>query len=284
MTAVTDRVSNKATEVARDHERWIDVVGRIGLATQGVLYAVVGLLAWQLALGRNDQADQRGAIEAVADQRFGRLLLFVLTIGLALHCCWRLVLAARGGPGKDDAKDIVKRLSDLGRGVIYGSFTVIAAKILVDAKGTGGGSGEQQRKAVGTVLDWPGGWLIIVVIGAGVIAAGLWHMSKTFTRKFVDDLDLDRRSRATRTVVTALGCVGYFARGLVFSMIGWFLVESALDNDANHTGGIDQALRRLADSDHGPAILRLTAIGLLLFGVYRIIDAWLRKESAVTNP
>jgi hypothetical protein len=271
-------------DVRRETERWIEPVGRIGLATQGVLYAVVGLLAWQVASGRNEQADQKGAIAAVADQRFGRALLLILTVGLALHCCWRFLLAARGGPVDDDAKDVVKRVADFGRGLIYGSFTLIAAKILIDAKGGGGGGGEEQRKAVGTVLDWPAGWLIVVLVGLAVMAAGLWHLSKSFTRKFVDDLDLESRSSATKAIVTALGCVGYFARGVVFCMIGWFLVESALDNDPNHTGGIDQALRRLADSDHGPGLLRLVAVGLILFGAYRVLDARLRVRTAVTNP
>jgi len=268
----------------RDGVRWIEVVGRIGLATQGVLYVVVGLLAQKVASGRNDQADERGAIEAVSDQRFGRLLLLILTIGLALHCLWRLVLAIRGTPGDDDAGVVVKRITELGRGLLYGSFTFIAAKLLIDAGGNSGGSGEEQRKAVGTVLDWPGGKAIVVVLGLAVIAVGLWHTSELFTRKFVDDLDLDGHSEATRKVITALGSIGFLARGLVFCMIGWFLVESALDNDPNHTGGLDQALRRLAASNHGPGLLRLVALGLIVFGIYRIIEARVRTRSAVTNP
>jgi len=282
MSTITgERVKHAAR---RETERWIEVVGRIGLATQGVLYVVFGLLAQQVASGRNDRADQRGAIEAVADQRFGRFLLLILTIGLALHCCWRLVLAIRGTPGDDDAEMVVKRIADLGRGLLYGAFTLAAAKILVDAGGSTGGSGEEQRKAVGTVLDWPGGEIIVVVIGLAVIAAGLWHASKLFTRNFVDDLDLDGRSDATRTAITVLGSIGFFARGVVFCMIGWFLVESALDDDPNHPGGLDLALRRLAESEHGPGLLRLVAAGLILFGVYRIIEARLRTRSAVTNP
>jgi hypothetical protein len=272
------------TAVRRDGARWIEVVGRIGLATQGVLYVVVGLLALQVASGRNDQADQRGAIEAVADQRFGRLLLLILTIGLALHCCWRLVLAVRGKPGDENAETIAKRITELARGLVYGAFTVIAAGLFFDAGGSGGASGEEQRRAVGTVLDWPGGTAIVVVVGLVVIAAGLWHASRMFTRKFDDDLDLDGRSDATRKVIAVVGSIGFFARGLVFCMIGWFLVESALDNDPNHTGGLDQALRRLAASDHGPGLLRLVAVGLIVFGVYRIIEARLRTRSAVTNP
>jgi hypothetical protein len=194
-------------------------------------------------------------------------------------------LAVRGTPGDDDAETIAKRLTELGRGLVYGSLTVIAAKLLIDAgDGAAGGGSEEQRKAVGTVLDWPGGKALVVAVGGVVILAGLWHASRLFTRKFLDDLDLDGRSATIRTVVTALGCIGFFARGLVFCMIGWFLVESALDNDPNHTGGLDQALRRLAVSAHGPGVLRLVAVGLIVFGVYRVIEARLRTRAAVTNP
>jgi hypothetical protein len=123
------------------------------------------------------------------------------------------------------------------------------------------------------------------------IAAGGWcspyaELRATTTPRSwsVDDLDLDGRSEATRTIITALGSIGFFARGVVLCMVGWFLVESALDDDPNHTGGLDLALRRLADSEHGPGLLRLVAAGLIFFGVYRIIEARLRTRSAVTNP
>jgi len=272
--------------VRRETDPWIEPVGRIGLAVQGVLYLVVGVLALQVASGSKDQADQRGAIEAVANQPFGRLLLLVLTVGLALHCCWRFVLAARGGPGDDDAGAVAKRVADLCRGLIYGSFTVIAAKILVDARdaGSGGGGGQEQRKAVGTVLDWPGGKMIVVLVGGAVIGAGLWHASRAVTRSFVDNLDLSGRSEPARKAIILMGSIGYLARGVVFCMIGWFLIESALDDDPNHTGGVDQALRRLAESGPGPSLLRVVAVGLILFGAYRVVDAKLRVRSAVTNP
>jgi hypothetical protein len=283
MSAVsTERVG---AAVRRDTESWIEPVGRIGLATQGFLYGVVGLLALQVAAGHNDQADQRGAIEAVGDQPFGRALLLVLTIGLALHCAWRLVLAARGTAGDDSAKEWAKRLAELGRGLLYGAFTLVAAKLLIGSSSAeGGGGGSEQRKAVGTVLGWPGGKFLATAIGVAVIGTGVWHASQLFTRKFVDKLDLAGRSETSRNVIVVLGSIGYVARGVVFAMVGWFIVESALDDDPNHTGGLDQALKRLAFSDHGPELLRLVAAGLIVFGIYRIIDARLRKREEVTNP
>ena len=95
---------------------------------------------------------------------FGRLLLLILTVGLALHCCWRLVLAARGGPGEDDAKDDREadrrprsradlRLVHRDRGQDPDRCAATAAAVAAV---------EQQRKAVGTVLDWPGGKAIVV--------------------------------------------------------------------------------------------------------------------------
>ncbi|MEY2448790.1 MAG: hypothetical protein QOH79_2266 [Acidimicrobiaceae bacterium] len=265
----------------RESARWVEPVGRIGLATQGVLYAVVALLALQVASGRvNDRADQRGAIEAVANQSFGRLLLFVLTIGLAFHCAWRLLLAYRGDPGEDDAKEWMKRAGHFGRALIYGGFTLTAAKVLLDADT---GSGNERQKAASKALDFPGGGLLLIVVGIAVIGTGLWHASKLFTQSFTDDLGLDRCSDGLRKIVTVLGSIGYAARGIVFVLVGWFLVQAGIDQDPNESAGLDFALKRLANSEHGPGTLRLLAMGLLVFGVYRVVDACVRKREEVAN-
>jgi hypothetical protein len=265
----------------RESARWVEPVGRIGLATQGVLYAVVGLLALQVASGhRSDRADQRGVIDTVASQPFGRALLLALTIGLAFHCTWRLLLAYRGEPGEDDAKEWIKRAGHVGRAVIYAGFTITASRVLIEFDEGGGG---EQRQAASKALDLPGGNLLLIVVGVIVIGTGLWHASKVFTRSFADDLDLDGRSESARRIVLALGSIGYAARGLVFALVGWFLVQAGIDRDANESGGLDNALKRVADADYGPGVLRLLALGLVTFGVYRVVDAWLRKREAVAN-
>jgi hypothetical protein len=251
------------------------------LATQGVLYAVVGLLALQVAGGdTNDRADQRGAIEAVASQSFGRLLLLVLAAGLALHSAWRFLLAYRGEPGHDDASSAVKRFGHAGRGLIYAGFTVAAVKVLLDADP---GNGGETQKAASHALDLPAGQIVLLAVGVAVIGTGLWHMSKLYTQSFADDLALDGRNEGVKKAVIALGSIGYAARGIVFALVGWFLVQAAIDDDPKQSGGIDNALKRLAGSDYGPTLLRVLAVGLFLFGVYRVVDAFMRKREAVAN-
>jgi hypothetical protein len=276
-----DKAERVQRKVRSETAGWVEPVGRLGLASQGVLYAIVGVLALQVAKGSDDRADQRGAIEAVAHEPFGRVLLVVLLAGLALHATWRFLLAARGDVGERDAKAWVKRVGHFGRGLLYAGFTIAAIEVLLDSEPSG--AGDQQRHAAATVLDWPGGTVLVVLAGLAVIGGGLWHLRQPFTRSFEKDLALAGRPQGTRTLVVLLGSVGYAARGFVFAAVGWFLLQAALDHDPNQSGGLDNALKRLAASEHGAGVLRLVATGVFLFGVFRIADAMIRKPDAISN-
>lgn len=239
------------------------------------------MLALQVAAGHtDDRADQRGAIEKVAEQRVGRLLVLVLAVGLLVHCVWRLARAARGTPGPDDdASSVLQRLVQLSRGVVYAGFAYIAVRLLLDA---GGGSGGTTQHAASTALDLPGGTIVLLAVGLGIVAAGVWHLSKAFTRRFVDDLDLRDRSDAARRAAVILGAAGFAARGMVYMVAGGFLAHAALVHDPGESG-LDQSLKRVAASEFGPQALRLLAAGLFLFGVFRFLDGALRRENALAN-
>ena len=80
--------------------RGVERAGRAAIATQGVLYVVVGLLAAKVAGGDRDaDPSQRGALRTVAQQPYGKVLLVVLAVGLAAYAGWRAVLAVRGDLG-----------------------------------------------------------------------------------------------------------------------------------------------------------------------------------------
>ena len=64
---------------------------------------------------------------------------------------------------------------------------------------------------------------------------------------------------------------GYAARGIIFIVSGFFVFSAGLEDRASGAGGIQEALRWL-DS---PVDL-LVAGGLLLFGLFSILEAWFR--------
>ena len=53
-----------------------------------------------------------------------------------------------------------------------------------------------------------------------------------------------------RRVVEPLGVVGHVARGVVFALIGVFLMKAAVEFDPSEAVGLDGALARLADQPY----------------------------------
>ena len=70
-----------------------------------------------------------------------------------------------------------------------------------------------------------------------------------------------------------LGVVGNVARGLVFGMIGVFLVDAAVKYDASKAKGVDATLRSFAHTGLGPWLLVAVAVGFVLFGTYSLFEA-----------
>jgi len=85
-----------ARAVARRPE--IEWLARAGLVARGVVYGVIGILALKLALGAGGKAaSQREALETIAHEPLGEVLLIIVAAGVAGYAVWRLVTAAVGG-------------------------------------------------------------------------------------------------------------------------------------------------------------------------------------------
>lgn len=284
--------STTATDLLPSKHEAIVRAGRVAIVTQGVLYVILGLLAVQLASGEHDaKASQRGAIEAVAHQPLGRVLLVFVAVGLASHAAWRLLLVVRGEPGNDeDGKSLAKRAANAGRAAIYGSFTVAAVSLAVSgggssasSGGSGGssGGGETEKQSTAVVLSWPAGNWLVIAVGLGIVAGGLWNVKRAVTRSFIDKLDCSSLSEPKQRFVTVIGIVGYLARAFCYALVGWFLINAGWQHDSSETEGLDGALREFAATSHGAWLLSLLAIGLMLFGIFRVIDGILRKPTEI---
>jgi hypothetical protein len=90
---------------------WVEKLARFGYAAKGVVYAVIGILALQLALGQGGEATgPEGALSTIGQQPFGRALLAIMAAGLLAYALWRLVQAAVDPEHKGtDAKGLGQR-------------------------------------------------------------------------------------------------------------------------------------------------------------------------------
>ena len=253
--------------------RWL---ARAGLAARGVMYIIIGWIAVQVAFGQSgQQADKTGALQEVGGTPVGGVLLWLLVVGFIGMALWRLSEAAYGRPGTGEQK-AGQRLAALGRAVVY---AVIAYSVLEFALGTGGqqSSDKQSVDLTATLLKYPGGQVLVVVIGLALVGGGAYLAYSAWQEKFRKDLELGQLPGHARRIVEWLGKFGGLARGAVFITVGIFLVVAAVQAKPQQAKGVDSALRTLAATPLGPWLLVLVAIGLIMFGLFSFCEAkWLR--------
>lgn len=235
---------------------------RSGLVARGLLWLVIGLLAGNVALGGHDQADKSGALETLKNQPLGVPLLVVVAVAFAAHAAFRLLDAAVGEEGW-------KRLWQLGRALVYGFLAVSTVRLLVS-----GPSQENAAKPTARVMSWPAGRWIVGAVGVGIVVAGIVMAVRGVRQDFSDKIDVPRKRRA---LVERIGMAGLLGRGLVYALVGAFLVDAAVRFDPQKAKGLDAALKTVAHQPFGAALLWVAVACLLAFSLWSFCEAAYRK-------
>lgn len=243
-------------------------LARLGLASRGIVWLVVGVLALQITFGDSARADKNGALAAIKDKPLGGVLLVVLVIGFLGYAAWRLLEAAVGHRDADGAKRGYKRVSSGARGLVYLGLAASTAKFLVSGPGK-----DNTEPLTARVLATTGGQTLVFCVGAGLVLVGLAMAVRALRQKFEDKLRTqqmpDWLQRATKAIATA----GLTSRGLVFVLVGAFLVRAAALFEPDKANGLDESLKTLADQPYGPVLLFFTAVGLLAFSLWSFLEA-----------
>jgi len=266
----------KAGAKARRGSGWYATLARVGLVAKGISFGLVGVLALKLALGSGGQATSRqGALRQVAEHPFGEVVLIALAAGFAAYALWRLIegFATEG----DEKKKWGKRLGGLGRAAIYAALTFSALKLVIGAD-DGGSQDQKAHKTAATVLGWPAGTWLVGIAGAVVVGVGLFQFWRAFSCKFEERWR--GMGRDAKRWFVPLGIAGHVARGIVFGLIGVFVINAALDYNPKDAIGLDGALQKLAHASYGPWLLGLTAAGVVCYALYCFVDARYRDVSA----
>ena len=266
---------------SRSGTRFVDSVAfealaRSGFVARGLVYGIIGVLALRLALGDGGKlTNQQGALHTVAAQPFGKFMLTLVAIGLGGYALWRLTRAAIGhGPEGSDSP--FERIAAAGSGVVYALLCYVAVATLT---GSGGGSGGSSSapKATGGVLGWPGGPWLIGIAGLVVIGVALYQGYRGISATFLEDSKTEKMGARTRRWIAVIGCVGHLARGVVFGLVGVFLIKAAVDYRPQVAVGLDGALAKLLEHAYGSYLLGVVAAGLVAFALYSLSDARYRR-------
>jgi hypothetical protein len=278
MTGIAQQAAANAGNTARQIAPWVERLARVGYAAKGLVYVLIGGLAARAALGSGGRTtDSRGALAVIGGGAFGTVLLAIVALGLLGYAAWRFIAAATDAEGKgDDGKGMVKRAAGAARGLLYVGLAFQALRLL---RGTAGGGGGDQRAEDWTarLMSAPFGRWLVAAAGLGVIGYALYQLYRAYASKVRKHLDLGSLSASAQDAVVAVGRFGIGARGVVFLVIGWFLVRAARQSDASEASGVAEALRTLQQQPYGKWILAVVGLGFVAYGAYEFVNARYRR-------
>jgi hypothetical protein len=237
------------------YSRTYDVAITVGLIAYGIVHLLVAWIALQLAFGKSsEEASQEGALRELADQPLGGVLLWVVAVGLFALVVWRVLELVWGH------LDLQKKLSSIGRAIVYLALGASAVQV---ATGGGGSSTGDQQTVSSRLMANGAGRVLIVAVGVAIIALGCYHGYKAITKKFTEDL-----VGGVPDGTVLLGRLGYFAKGIAFVVVGGLFCWAAISYDPQKAGGLDTALHTIKNQPYGPVLLTVLAAGIAAFGGY----------------
>lgn len=256
------------------HSTTVKAAARVGLVAYGVVHLLIAWIALQVAWSGGGDASSGGALRTIAEQPFGRTLLWIAAAGLVALVGWQLLTATWGHGGEsDDKKRAVKRLSEVGRAVVYAVLAFSTAKI---AAGSGSSSGKDSKEEglTADLLAAPAGRVLVVIVALAILAVAGRHVHRGITQDFTHDLEGRATSGSSGSAILVVGRVGYLGKGVAIGVVGILFGWAALSYDPDKAGGLDDALKTVRDQAYGPVLLSLVAVGLAAFGLFCF--AWAR--------
>ena len=265
---MTDKSIRGVADRATDSDAF-EYTARAGFAFSGVLHLLVAYIILRIAFGSGGNADQSGALAALARQTGGALILWVVAVGLVGLGLWRVaesIVGSKPGEGSGPRQDDTpawKRAKSIGLAIVNFAIALSAARF---AMGSGQQSTQQNAGLSAQMMQSGWGKAVLIAVGLGLVGVGGYHVYKGVSKKFLKDLKI-----SGGTWVNGVGITGYAAKGLVLAGAGVLVIVATLQADPSKATGLDAAVKALGQAPFGKFLLIVAALGIAAFGVYSFV-------------
>ncbi len=251
---------------------WLRWVGHSGYVAEGLVYVLLGTFALMAALEPSQQPNgYKGALAKLAAAPFGDALLALLALGLAAFVLLQIVLGVLDPEHRGERLTVKRRAVRLGYLLNGALHSVLVGEAVWRLLGLGGAADGGHSQAVWTAraMALPLGRWLTAATGAGIALFGLLQCYLAASRTKIDSVDLSQTK--LRGLIIALGTCGFLARGVLFGLVGAFLIDAARRYDTSQATGIAGALSTLKRQAYGHWLLGTIAAGLICYGLFQIL-------------
>ena len=247
----------------------LDHVARVGLIAYGVVHLVIGVLAVRLAFGDSSGApSSSGAMQELAQQPFGKFLVWAVAVGMFLLALWQGLEGALGHRSENGADKVRKKATSIAKAVVYIVIGISAVKVAI-----GSGSSGNTDSTTAKIMNLPAGQVLVGIVGLVIAGIGGFFLYSAWTERFMKKVDGQGSRGDSGTAYKYLGKAGYAAKGIAFLIVGGLFGYAAVIHESEASGGIDVALREVLDQPFGPILLSLMGLGFGAYGLFCFVQA-----------
>lgn len=270
-------LSNISSQVPSTQPQWVKRFAKLGLMANGVVYCLIGILAFMAAfeIGGSSERNlnKQGVFRFILAQPFGQILLALVAIGLVCYSLWRLTQAFLDNEHKGtDAKGIGRRVGYAFSGLAYGFLAYGSFRMVLGSQGNQGGDSSHQT-LVREILQKPFGQWLVGLIGLSIIGIGLYQIYRALSGKYLKNVQTSSIKTDLKEMIIRAGKIGFIARGIVWGLIGYLFIKAAMEANASEAGGSSHAFVFLEKASYGSFLLGAVALGLFCYGIFMFVRA-----------
>lgn len=253
-----------------------------GFFTKGIVYVIIGVLTFMAAFGLGgDVSGRDDVINFLYQLPLGKALGGITAVGLFAYSLWRfyqMLTIPNTSENDKKVKAGFKRVRYFYSGALYGFIAYSFAERLIDQltgspSGGGSESNGDRKAALGELLAQDWGKILIWVIAAVVAGQALRQFYLAYRASFMKKIDNYPDIKHEYDFIRKSGRFGYGARGVVFGILAFFLVQVIIQHNADIYDGTEGALQFLLGFSYGPFLLGAVALGLVGYGIFNIMVA-----------
>lgn len=250
----------------------LQIVAKIGYASRGVTYFIVGFYALLASLNLKSIIGTKGAVKSLHDLPFGDFAVASLAIGFAFYAIWRLIQSLL------DADEIGKSIKSLlirggllasALSHIFLSYWCVKA-LLFNFK-------SEKKFELLKVFDSELVRYALIFLSFVFACIGFAQIYKGVLKKYSQYLIDDSIAAA----LDKLCQFGIILRGVAFIIFGYYLfrIGATIFEEEQSKSTIKSSLLILKHQPMGEYLLATMGLGLMAFAGYSFVMVWHRDVS-----